>query len=42
VRKGVVTVLPVVIPDPGRSHSSVRHGLNEQENIGLIYRASPE
>src|SRR5713101_670072 len=42
VRKGVEAVLTVIISDPGRSYSSIRHGLNEQENVGLIYRASSE
>src|SRR5271155_5699021 len=37
VGKGVEAILPVVISDTGRSHSSVRHGLNEQEDVGLIY-----
>src|ERR1700751_5496067 len=40
VSKGIVPILTIVISDAGVSHSSVRHGLNEQENIGLIYRAS--
>ena len=38
----VVPILAVVIPDAGGSDPSVRHGLNEQENIGLIYGAAAE
>ena len=42
MRKGIEAVLPVVISDTGRSHASVRHGLNEQKNVGLIYGSSPK
>jgi hypothetical protein len=42
VRERIEAVLPVVVPDAGRSHSPVRHGLNEQEDIGLIYGSSAE
>ena len=42
VRERIVAVLPVLVPDAGRSHSPVRHGLNEQENVGLIYGAPAE
>src|SRR5215510_15710519 len=35
VREGIVAVLPVVVPESRSSHSSVRHGLNEQKDIGL-------
>ena len=42
VREKIVAILPVVVPDARGSHSSVRHGLNEQENIGLIYGATAE
>jgi len=40
--KRVNAVLPVIVYDAGRSHSAVRHGLNEQEDISLIYRAPAE
>jgi hypothetical protein len=42
VRERIVAVLPVVIPDTGRPHSAIRHGLNKQENVGLIYRTPSE
>src|SRR5262249_50230535 len=42
MRERIIAIFPVIIPDAGRSHSSVRHGLNEHEHIGLIYGASAE
>ena len=42
VRERIVAILPVVVPDARGSHSSVRHGQNEQGNIGLIYGATAE
>ena len=42
MRERIVAVLSVVVPHAGRSDPSVRHRLNEQENIGLIYSTSPE
>src|SRR5246127_3905114 len=39
VRERVVSRFPVVVPDARGSHSSVRHGLNEQEDVGLIHGA---
>src|SRR5215831_11417844 len=42
VGERLVAIFPVVIPDAGRSHSPVRHGLNEQENVGLIYSTAAE
>ena len=42
VSKGVETVLTIIISDTSCSHSSIRHGLNEQENVGLIYGAPAE
>jgi hypothetical protein len=41
MRKGVIPILPVIISDSGRSHSPVRHGLNEQKNVGFIHGAPP-
>ena len=42
MRKRIVAILPVVIPDAGRSHSSERHGLDKHENVGLIYSTPTE
>jgi len=42
VREGIVAVLPVVVPQARGSYSSVRHGLDEQEDISLIYGAAAE
>src|SRR5215813_8327624 len=42
MRKRIIAIFPVIMSDAGRSHSSVRHGLNEHEDIGLIYGAPAE
>lgn len=42
VRERIVAILSVVVPDARGSHSPVRHGLNEQRDIGLIYGAPAE
>src|SRR5215472_14154467 len=36
----IVTVLPVVVPQTRGSHSPVRHGLNEEKDIGLVHGAA--
>src|SRR6516164_11296984 len=42
VREGIVAVLPVVVPQSRSSHASIRHGLDEQKDIGLVHSAATE